>query len=149
MYRGNNSTFPYATFKISVRILSYSRSICWMWLKKKTESLILTTNKKFLHSISIKVISIHQEIITFHFLFLILLMVNTYRAVEMYNNQRLVHGWINSIHLFHQCSVLKSPLAHLAWLFKTLRWISGINNFKYSMGEVRIFFYPSLIWHKN
>lgn len=120
-----------------------------MLLRKKTGSLILTINRNFLHSISIKVILIHQEIITLHFLFLTFLMVNTYRAVEVYDNQRLVHGWINSIPFFHQWTALKSPLANLAWLFKTLQWISNITVLKYNMGKVRICLYPSLTCHEN
>lgn len=139
----------YASFQPLWKCHHNSRTFIECYSERKTGSLILTINRKFLHSISIKVILIHQEIITLHFLFLTFLTVNTYRAVEVYDNQRLVHGWINSIPFFHQCIALKSPLAYLAWLFKTLQWISNITFLKYNTGKIRIWFYPSLTCHEN
>lgn len=110
--------------------------------------MIVTINVNFLHSLSVKGISIHQELITFHFQFFYFSR-GQHRAVEVYDNQRIVHGWINLILLLHQCSILKSALEYLAWLVKVLCWISGITDFKYNMGGARNCFYLSLIWHGN
>lgn len=94
--------------------------VVWSRYEKAIFS-VEAVNVNSLHVPCIKGISAHQELITFHFPLFFFPSWSTHASTaEVCDNQSLLHAWINLILLLHQCSVLKSPLTYLAWLFKAL-----------------------------
>lgn len=86
------SIFPYVA--IHIRMLSYIIYIYWILLSMRKDKRLVATNINVLNSLSVKRVSIHQELITFHF-HCFCFSGGQYRVVEVYDNQRIVHGWIN------------------------------------------------------